>query len=284
MLIRSGALDIIVIDSVAALVPRAEIEGEMGDSHVGLQARLMSQALRKITGALSNSEHHRDLHQPAAGEDRRDVRLLRSMVHPGDAGRRHAGEDRQDRQPEDAESRCSPTTRRPIGSCRARSSNWFDNGPTDQFLQFTVAKSGGNGRAQFAVTTPNHLIRTPGGWREAGELTGRRPGDAGRDRTGSATSSGRSCSARYGRRQPLARTGGADPASRFRLGHGAEAGRLPRLEGRRCSATSDRAGRINATGAAFVDFTPLPELGELQRGRLPRRRQEAPQLRSTSRR
>ncbi len=54
-LIRSGALDVIVIDSVAALVPRAEIEGEMGDSHVGLQARLMSQALRKITGALSNS-------------------------------------------------------------------------------------------------------------------------------------------------------------------------------------------------------------------------------------
>ncbi|MFD1049885.1 recombinase RecA, partial [Kibdelosporangium lantanae] len=55
MLIRSGALDVLVIDSVAALVPRAEIEGEMGDSHVGLQARLMSQALRKITGALSNS-------------------------------------------------------------------------------------------------------------------------------------------------------------------------------------------------------------------------------------
>ncbi|WP_034269139.1 recombinase RecA [Actinospica robiniae] len=54
-LIRSGALDIIVIDSVAALVPRAEIEGEMGDSHVGLQARLMSQALRKITGALNHS-------------------------------------------------------------------------------------------------------------------------------------------------------------------------------------------------------------------------------------
>jgi recombination protein RecA len=55
MLIRSGAISIIVIDSVAALVPRAEIEGEMGDSHVGLQARLMSQALRKITGALSTS-------------------------------------------------------------------------------------------------------------------------------------------------------------------------------------------------------------------------------------
>lgn len=54
-LVRSGAIDIIVVDSVAALVPRAEIEGEMGDSHVGLQARLMSQALRKLTGAISKS-------------------------------------------------------------------------------------------------------------------------------------------------------------------------------------------------------------------------------------
>src|ERR1700742_169064 len=56
MLIRSGAIDVIVIDSVAALVPKAEIEGEMGDSHVGLQARLMSQALRKITGALNHTK------------------------------------------------------------------------------------------------------------------------------------------------------------------------------------------------------------------------------------
>lgn len=55
MLVRSGAIDIIVVDSVAALTPKAEIEGEMGDSHVGLQARLMSQALRKMTGALYNS-------------------------------------------------------------------------------------------------------------------------------------------------------------------------------------------------------------------------------------
>src|SRR5204862_5778628 len=54
-LVRSGALDVIVIDSVAALTPRAEIEGEMGDSHMGLQARLMSQALRKLTGSVSRS-------------------------------------------------------------------------------------------------------------------------------------------------------------------------------------------------------------------------------------
>src|ERR671934_64639 len=53
LLVRSGAIDLVVIDSVAALVPRAEIEGEMGDSHVGLQARLMSQAMRKLAGTLS---------------------------------------------------------------------------------------------------------------------------------------------------------------------------------------------------------------------------------------
>jgi recombination protein RecA len=55
LLVRSGAVDVVVVDSVAALVPRAEIEGEMGDSHVGLQARLMSQALRKLTGVMSKS-------------------------------------------------------------------------------------------------------------------------------------------------------------------------------------------------------------------------------------
>jgi recombination protein RecA len=55
MLVRSGAVDVLVVDSVAALTPRAEIEGEMGDSHVGLQARLMSQALRKLTGTLSKT-------------------------------------------------------------------------------------------------------------------------------------------------------------------------------------------------------------------------------------
>ena len=63
-LVRSRAIDVVVIDCVAALVPRAELEGEMGDSHMGLQARLMSQALRKLTAAISRSNTHRDLHQP----------------------------------------------------------------------------------------------------------------------------------------------------------------------------------------------------------------------------
>ena len=56
MLVRSGAIDILVIDSVAALVPKAELEGDMGDTHVGLQARLMSQALRKLTGSINRSK------------------------------------------------------------------------------------------------------------------------------------------------------------------------------------------------------------------------------------
>ena len=77
MLVRSGAVDVVVIDSVAALTPKAEIEGEMGDSHMGLQARLMSQALRKLTGNIKRSNTHGDLHQPDPHEDRRDVRQPR---------------------------------------------------------------------------------------------------------------------------------------------------------------------------------------------------------------
>ncbi len=68
-MVRSGAVDIVIVDSVAALVPKAEIDGEMGDSHVGLQARLMSQALRKLTGVISKS----DFYQSASGKSWCDV-------------------------------------------------------------------------------------------------------------------------------------------------------------------------------------------------------------------
>ena len=85
-LIRSSGVDVVIVDSVAALVPRAEIEGDMGDAFVGLQARLMSQALRKLTGAINRSQTALDLHQPAAREDRRHVR------QPGDHARRPRAE------------------------------------------------------------------------------------------------------------------------------------------------------------------------------------------------
>ena len=72
-MVRSGAVDIVIVDSVAALVPKAEIEGDMGDSHVGLQARLMSQALRKLTAVISKIQLYRYLYQPAARESWCDV-------------------------------------------------------------------------------------------------------------------------------------------------------------------------------------------------------------------
>ena len=172
MLIRSGALDVVVIDSVAALTPRAEIEGEMGDTHVGLQARLMSQALRKLTGQPQQDRHHLHLHQPAAGEDRRDVRLL-VLRHPWSrwptARRRRSARSST----RSCRSRCCRTTSTPAQVVpRRRSSNWFDNGATER----VPAVHGGQarsatGEAQFARHPRTTGHRTPGGWREAGELT-----------------------------------------------------------------------------------------------------------------
>ena len=117
VLIRSNAVDVVVIDSVAALVPRAEIEGEMGDTHVGLQARLMSQALRKLTGAVSRSNTSviftnqirekigvmfgspgDDIRRPCA-----EVLRVRQVGHP--AYRRDQGRPGRDRQSNSSEGR-----------------------------------------------------------------------------------------------------------------------------------------------------------------------------------
>src|SRR5437667_5973597 len=140
MLIRSGALDIIVVDSVAALVPRAEIEGEMGDSHVGLQARLMSQALRKITGALSTS-----------GTTAIFINQLRekigvmfgcfsysTRVTLADGTQEKIGKIVNQRMDVEVLS-YDPETDRMVPR---RIVNWFNNGKAEKFLQFSVAKSG----------------------------------------------------------------------------------------------------------------------------------------------
>jgi len=171
MLIRSGALDIIVIDSVAALVPKAEIEGEMGDSHVGLQARLMSQALRKITGALN-----------ASGTTAIFINQLREKIGVffgcldyetrvvlADGTTEKIGRIVTEKMPVEVLS-YDPATGEAVPR---RVVNWFDNGPAERFLQFQVQRVGHPSGAHFAATQ-NHLIRTPGGWREAGEII---PGD-----------------------------------------------------------------------------------------------------------
>ncbi|MQY18916.1 intein-containing recombinase RecA [Nocardia macrotermitis] len=260
MLVRSGALDIIVIDSVAALVPRAEIEGEMGDSHVGLQARLMSQALRKMTSALNNS-----------GTTAIFINQLRekigvmfgcfnysTRVQLADGTTEKIGKIVNQKMDVEVLS-YDPDTNQIVPR---RVVNWFDNGPADHFLQFTVEKSTGNGRAQFAAT-PNHLIRTPGGWSEAGEII------AG-DRVMSTETH------RLGEQQfqvvlgSLMGDGNLSPnrhdrnGVRFRMGHGAKQHEY--LDWKvSLLGNIERSERINAKGAKFADFTPLPELGELQR-------------------
>jgi recombination protein RecA len=167
MLIRSGAIDVIVIDSVAALTPRAEIEGEMGDSHVGLQARLMSQALRKITGSLSKSNTIAIF----INQLREKIGVMfgcfdyETRVVLADGTTEMIGKI-VDRKLAVEVLSYDPEAGAVLPK---RVVNWFDNGPTGEFLQFTVAKPSGNGRAQFACTA-NHQVRTPVGWREAGQL------------------------------------------------------------------------------------------------------------------
>jgi recombination protein RecA len=258
MLIRSGAIDIIVIDSVAALVPRAEIEGEMGDSHVGLQARLMSQALRKIAGALNQTKTTAIF----INQLREKIGVMFGCMSYGtrvtlaDGSQEKIGKIVNQRMDVEVLSydpvTCQLAPRKIV--------NWFNNGTADRFLQFTVAKSGGNGRSQFAATE-NHLIQTPGGWRPAGELiVGDRVLSAEPQRLseqqmqvvlGSLMGDGNLSSNRRGR-----------SGTRFRLGHGAKQAayldwKVSLLGNIDCSRT------VNAKGAVFADFTPLPELAEL---------------------
>jgi recombination protein RecA len=168
MLVRSGALSLVVIDSVAALVPRAEIEGEMGDTHVGLQARLMSQAMRKLAGSLSKF----DTTALFINQLREKIGVMFGCFSYGtrvtlaDGTQEKIGKIVNQRLPVEVLSydheRGQVVPKRVV--------NWFDNGVTDRFLQFTIAKPSGNGRSQFACT-PNHQVLTPGGWREAQELS-----------------------------------------------------------------------------------------------------------------
>jgi recombination protein RecA len=167
MLIRSGALDVVVIDSVAALTPRAEIEGDMGDTHVGLQARLMSQALRKLTGGLSKSNTVAIF----INQLREKIGVVYGCFQYGarvvlaDGSTEKIGKIVNQKLPVEVLSYDAKTG----AIVPKRVVNWFNNGTTEEFLQITVAKPMKSGRAQLACT-PNHLIRTPTGWVEAGKL------------------------------------------------------------------------------------------------------------------
>jgi recombination protein RecA len=258
MLIRSSAIDIVVIDSVAALVPRAEIEGEMGDSHVGLQARLMSQALRKLTGAISQTKTTAIF----INQLREKVGVMFGCMSYGtrvtlaDGTQEKIGKIVNQRLDVEVLS-YDPEHDRVIPR---RIVNWFNNGRTERFLQFTVAKSGGNGKSQFAATE-NHLIRTPGGWRPAGELI---PGDrvvAVEPRRLSSSQLQLILGSLMGDGNLSPNTRGRS-GTRFRMGHGAK--QAAYLDWKVEMLGNIPCGRsTNARGAVFADVYPLPELAEL---------------------
>ena len=167
MLIRSGALDVVIIDSVAALVPRAELEGDMGDTHIGLQARLMSQALRKLAGTINRS----DTTAIFINQLREKIGVMfgcfqySTRVTLADGTQEMIGKIVNQRMAVEVLAVDSET-----GEIQPRKIvNWYDNGNAERFLQFTVYKPAGNGRAQFAATD-QHLIATPAGWKRADEF------------------------------------------------------------------------------------------------------------------
>jgi recombination protein RecA len=167
MLVRSGAVDVVAIDSVAALTPRAELEGQMGDQSVGLQARMMSQAMRKLAGNLNRTQTLCIL----TNQIREKIGVMFGCFHYStrvvlaDGTTEKIGKIvNQRREVEvmsmDPESgKISP--RKVVG--------WYDNGDTDEWLSFEVEAGGGSGKRKFSCT-PNHLIFTPDGERPAGAI------------------------------------------------------------------------------------------------------------------
>ena len=264
MLIRSGAIDVVVIDSVAALVPKAEIEGEMGDSHVGLQARLMSQALRKITGALSQTRTTAIF----INQLREKVGVMfgcaswYTKITLADGTRERIGKIVNQKMPVEVLS-YDPDLGRMVPR---KVVSWFNNGQTDEFLHFTVERAGGgtgHGRAIMDLTR-NHLVRTPGGWREAGDI-------AVGDRVMLAQPSLLSkmqvqviLGALMGDGNLSKPVRKDDESARFRMGHGAK--QAAYLDWKASLLRNvPHARTVNTKGAVFADFTPLAELAELHK-------------------
>ena len=259
-LVRSGAVDLVVIDSVAALVPRAEIEGEMGEAHMGMQARLMSQALRKLTGSISKTKTT----VMFINQLREKVGVIfgcfsySTRITLADGSQQKIGTIVNQRRPVEVLTADLGTGQ--IEACRV--TNWFNNGATDDFLAVAVHKPSGNGRAQFSAT-PDHEILTAEGFAPLRQLAagdqvmiaqlfrlspfqtdlikGSLLGDGNLTRL---------------KRSPQSR------GVKFRLGHGPK--QRAYLDWK-VSLFGNIPGSywMSRTGAAFWDSTPLPELHDL---------------------
>ena len=170
-LVRSGAVDLVVIDSVAALVPKAEIEGEMGESHMGLQARLMSQALRKLTGSVSKTKTT----VMFINQLREKIGVMFGCLSYGTRITLADGSQAKIGQIVNQKRKVEVLTADLVsGEIQARPVvSWFNNGPTKDFLAVTVHRPSGNGRAQFSATA-DHEVLTPEGFAPLKEL---RPGN-----------------------------------------------------------------------------------------------------------
>ena len=167
VLVRSGAVDVIAVDSVAALTPRVELEGQMGDSHVGLQARLMSQALRKLAGNRSRA----NTICLFTNQIREKIGVMFGCFHAdarvvlADGSTEKISKIVNQRMPVEVMS-MNPETGE---IAPKRIVEYYNNGETDEWLQFEVAAAGGSGKRKFACT-PNHLIFTPEGEKHAAEI------------------------------------------------------------------------------------------------------------------
>jgi len=260
-LVRSGAVDLVVIDSVAALVPKAEIEGEMGESHMGLQARLMSQALRKLTGSVSKTKTT----VMFINQLREKIGVMFGCLSYGtritlaDGSAVKIGTIVNQKRTVEvltADLVTGEIQSRPVVS-------WFNNGPTKDFLAVTVHRPSGNGRAQFSAT-PDHEVLTPEGFAPLKEL---RPGDP-------------VMLAQWFRlsdfqwdvvRGSLLGDGSLSAPKRshskgvkFRLGHGVKQRDYLKWK---MSLLGNIPGSYweNDDGDSFWDSTPLPELHDLRR-------------------
>lgn len=166
-LVRSGMIDVVVVDSVAALTPKAEIEGEMGAQYIGLQARMMSQALRKLTALAAKSGTMIIF----INQLREKIGVMwgclnyKSKVVLQDGKTEWIGRIVNQRKPLTVLSydwkndEIKPK----------KIYGWYNNGRAESFLQITAYKPSGNGRAEASVT-PNHPVLTPTGWRRAEQL------------------------------------------------------------------------------------------------------------------
>ncbi len=259
MLIRSGALDVIVIDSVAALTPRAEIEGDMGDTHVGLQARLMSQALRKLTANLNRSNTVCIF----INQLREKIGVMfgclsgDTKVSLADGTQKRIAAIVNQKLPVEVLSYDHE-----LGEVVPRKVvNWFDNGPTEGFLKFRVARAQGSGADIGFAVTPNHQVMTPTGWREAGLLkVGERVLQSVAHHLsefqwevvlGGLMGDGALSPTRNGH------------AARFRWGHGMKQAAYSDWKAS-LFANIGVSRTTNAKGAVFHDVQPLAELAELR--------------------